>query len=93
MKLRELMPNTISDIYEYDVTPLEELMFDYYADKGVWVDVNGNEHKINEMSTEYIINCLKLINRKKLNDIYMSHIVAFTEELKERGVDFEVIEI
>lgn len=43
-------------------------LYEDYLDKvenHIWIDKNGNEHKIEEMETSYLIHCLNKINKDK----------------------------
>ena len=48
----------------------------------VWEDKTGKKHKINEMSTSYILKCINYIIRNNFRKCYLP---LFKKELEKRG--------
>ena len=66
-------------------------LYEDYLDKvenHIWIDKNGNEHKIEEMETSYLINCLNKINKDE--DFRPEYKEIIIEELVKRNSNFEV---
>ena len=66
-------------------------LYEDYLDKvenHIWIDKNGNEHKIEEMETSYLINCLNKINNDE--DFRPEFKEIIIEELVKRNSNFEV---
>lgn len=66
-------------------------LYEDYLDKvenHIWIDKQGNEHKIEEMETSYLINCLNKINRDE--DFRPEFKEIIIEELAKRNSNFEV---
>lgn len=49
-----------------------------------WVDKNGKKHKISNMNTNHIKNCIKMVKRKEQNRLHDFFIKALEEELQTR---------
>lgn len=66
-------------------------LYEDYLDKvenHIWIDKNGNEHKIEEMETSYLLNCLNKINKDE--DFRPEYKEIIIEELVKRNSNFEV---
>lgn len=50
----------------------------------VWEDRTGKKHKINEMSTDYILKCINYIIRNNFRKCYLP---LFKKELEKRNYD------
>lgn len=65
----------------------EEMAWDaYYLENDYWRDKFGNVHEISKMSTSYLENCLRKIDRENWRKEYREKI---TNELKRRKNDFK----
>lgn len=65
---------------------MKRLMAEIHARDGIWYDRNKVPHKIKEMSTSHILNCLNMMKNNRPAG-YEYYIKAFEKELDERGKD------
>lgn len=71
--------------YESDYIQQYVGLYEDYLEKvenHAWEDKYGNEHKIEEMETPYLINCLNKINREE--DFRQEYKEIIEDELERR---------
>ena len=70
-----------------DIEALSGMYEDYLDDveNHIWTDKAGNRHKIEEMKTQHLINCLNKINREE--DFRQEFKKLIADELKDRGIE------
>lgn len=79
------MEDFILDYYseEETYTTITEVTNDYeLVEIVVWEDRKGNIHYINDMSIDYILNCIQYITKNNFRKCYLP---LFKKELKKRG--------
>ena len=77
----------IDDLCESALIEKDVSLYENYLDKvenHIWEDKNGNEYKIEEMETSYLINCLNKINRDE--DFRPEYKEIIENELEKRGI-------
>lgn len=78
------MEDMMLDYFEENnyYTTIDEVDDDYKLTTiVVWEDRTGKEHKINEMSTDYILKCINYIIRNNFRKCYLP---LFKKELEKR---------
>lgn len=56
---------TLIDEYDREPRPSKEAIFDKKIKEGVWVQRDGTETKIKDMTSSHIKNCINMLKRKE----------------------------